>query len=188
MNDNATFPFNRLFALVRTDGDDKRDDKGTRAGLRCLLSGIQRRHVIGQMAMGQIGAGGFVGHVVGETVAGLFARHPKHDETLRNFGTTCRRIRDTQSSSTDETAAFDSHFRRLLSARTREEACDQVKRIARMAEAKGIPINYKSLFFDLQGWETEWKGMVPRQWWTRAYFNAASSEDTTQPPAPPSNE
>jgi CRISPR type I-E-associated protein CasB/Cse2 len=184
MNETPQFPFDRLFALKRKTGDETHDDKGTRAALRGLLHDDVKRKVQGQMAMGRIGAGAFVGDLVAETVAGLFGFHPMQDASFRNFGATCRRIRDSQSSKLEEAAPFDSHFRRLLSARTNEEACEQVRRIAHHAASKEIPINYENLFFDLKGWDSEFRGMLPRQWWTRTYFHAASTEDQSQPTEP----
>lgn len=188
MNEPPQFPFDRLFALKRTSGDETYDDKGTRAELRGLLHDDVKRKAQGEMAMGRIGAGAFIGKVVAETVAGLFGFHPMHEASLKDFGATCRRIRNAQSSNIEEPAPFDSHFRRLLSSRTAEEACEQVRRIARHAASKDIPINYQKLFFDLDGWDREFKGLLPRQRWTRTYFHAASDEDQPQPAEPTSDE
>ncbi|MGI8602088.1 MAG: type I-E CRISPR-associated protein Cse2/CasB [Verrucomicrobiales bacterium] len=177
------FPFHALYQLTERKGRDgqPRDDKGTRAALRRLLSDTRRSKAVGWMALGALGAGSFADDPVAETVAGIYGLHPKpsHDKEF-NFGATCRKLREKKSKDFSEPHPFDNHFRRLLGARTQGDACKVVQRIARMAEAEGIEINFERLFYDLCRWEDDW----PRRNWTRAYFRTPQPEDDSEITAP----
>jgi len=117
-----------------------------------------------------------------KTVAGLYGLHPKHSDKAGNFGNTCRKLavaidpKASPGTTAGEKNPFNQHFRRLLSCRTRQDICIAIRRVARHAKSKDIPINYSRLFYDLHYWSNE-----SRMKWTRSYFGtqdlAAASED-----------
>jgi CRISPR system Cascade subunit CasB len=99
-----------------------------------------------------------------ETVAGLFAYHPRVTNT-GNLGTTCRLL-------AADSNTFDGRFRRLLSC-DRDEICQRLRPVVLAAKARGIAVNYERLFSDLHYWSDRVKAS-----WAREYWGAPESEAT----------
>jgi CRISPR type I-E-associated protein CasB/Cse2 len=156
--------------------------RGTRAALRRLSRATPSARAVGIAALGSIAAGDYVGNIVAETLAYCFAEHPKHyraeegSKHRHDFGSTCQAIRFEQTKSFSEDAAFDSHFRRLLGCRTKEDVCAQVRRLVSMAVSVGAPINYFKLANDLHYWEY---GQT-RNYWARSYYRDPKKDSTAE--------
>jgi len=102
-----------------------------------------------------------------ETVVGLWAADPdSHSERAGNFGASCRRLRIDHES-------FDVRFRQLIDCNTREELCEKIVGIALAMLAKGIGINYDTLFDDLKFYGNGGVDRV-RTNWAQAYWGERS--------------
>ena len=71
-------------------------------------------------------------------------------EKFGNMGDTLRAI--ALGHGKDGLASFESRFRRLLSCRLPEEVCQQLTGIFQAAKQKGVPINFRKLYWDLIHW------------------------------------
>jgi CRISPR type I-E-associated protein CasB/Cse2 len=91
-------------------------------------------------------------------VASLFGHNPRNsNERYRNIGNVCREIADTP---VDD--ASERRFLALLQA-DRPELKVGLYRMAKMADRKGLAINYTQLFWDIENWDDP-KGNVQKQW------------------------
>ncbi len=154
-----------LSTLLSRTGERHR---GLHAALRKLLSDATRPQAWPAMASAGLAQG--IGNPAAETVAGLFGLHPMNNgDPGWNFGATCRAIaRKSEGKIEDEDHPFHKHFRRLVSCRTTEEACEVVRRLGRVARSREVPINYTLLLRDLRCWNQPWV----RESWARTYFAA----------------
>ncbi len=113
-----------------------------------------------------------IGHPVYETVAGCFAHH-RHkdscpdDSRLKNFGATCREIAESRDDQPDkdDNRRFDARFRRLLACDTKEEVCEVVRQIIRLARSSDVKVNYRGLFRDLWWWNKRTKTEWAKEYW-----------------------
>jgi len=139
-----------------------REDRGAMANLRCALAPNRRFR-----AWPLLARMGCIDNRAIETVAGLFAFHPA-DESIGNFGVTCRHIANhSNSRREDGTSTFDHRFIRLLSC-NQAELCLRLRPLVFTAKAREIPISYEELLRNLFGWDTnDWI----RIRWAQAYWD-----------------
>lgn len=101
-----------------------------------------------------VGLGGDIGQP-GESVfvdiAALFASHPE-ESNARNFGETCRSIALADSSDRTLPESYERRFRRLLACGEIADLSGQLRSWVRLADSKGVGVNYESLFADLWNW------------------------------------
>ena len=64
---------------------------------------------------------------------------------------------------------YETKLRRLLNCSSTEELCDLAVGVCRMAAAKGIPVNCRQLYFDLNGWDDPDRREKTRVNWTIQY-------------------
>lgn len=153
-----------------------KNDRGLMADLRCVLVDGKKQRA--WPALHRI-------HVriednVKSFVAGLYATHPE-EAGNGNFGTTCKQLEarpDSGAKGEDKLTPIERRFQHLLAAEAGEELFSRVVRLALMAKAKGVPVNYEQLIEDLE----------PRHWefvrrkWASAFWNAnAASEEGGAP-------
>jgi len=132
-------------------------DRGLLADLRCALTPTRRPRAWPYLArFGVIGSDAFV---IYETIGALFSHHPA-TSAEGNFGDTCRKLRGDHES-------FDLRFRRLLACENRDEACERIVPVVLAAKAKGVTVNYETLFADLWFWSDRVKTR-----WAQAYWGA----------------
>jgi CRISPR system Cascade subunit CasB len=143
------------------------NDRGAMADLRCALSPAKRAR-----AWPLLAPVGGVGNTITETVAGLFAWHPRESHS-GNLGTTCRLL-------AAENSTFDARFQRLLSC-DREEICGRLRPVVLAARPRGIPINYEELFADLWYWGTRVKERWAREYWGAPAVEEAAVEVEPEP-------
>ena len=160
-----------------------RDDRGKLAALRRGLSSNPQMHVDAWPVVA--GLGGEIGpDSVFTAVAALYATHPEESKA-RNFGETCRRI--AQGDGKEIIESFERRFRRLLACGDTADVVDQLRSWVRLADGKGVGVNYESLFADLRGWR--WYADDIRVQWARSFWQSGevSPEETataaTQPAA-----
>jgi CRISPR system Cascade subunit CasB len=135
----------------------RRDDRGMMANLQCIL--VENKRHRAWPALSRLGVP--IKARYSSFIAGLYAMHPA-ETSNGNFGNTCKAIeqRRNESQSTDsKLTATERRFQHVLAAE-REEVCDRVLRMARMAKALDVPINYEQLETDLIRWgdkvKTDW--------------------------------
>jgi CRISPR system Cascade subunit CasB len=136
-------------------------DRGAMADLRCALNPARRYRSWPLLA--RIGG---VDDPIYETIAALFALHPK--KTSRgNLGTTCREL-------AVEHTTIEARFRRLLACDP-DEISSRLHPIILTAKAKGVPINYEQLFVDLRYW-----GDRTRTRWATEFWGGTQPEEQTE--------
>lgn len=96
-----------------------------------------------------------------------------------NMGDVLRKIAEGDSKGEKGLETFNRRFRRILSASTGEELCNLLPGIIRTAERKGVPIDFKRLFWDLISWEKkdiklEWASAF---WRTKSQDKKGDVED-----------
>ncbi len=113
-----------------------------------------------------------IGNPVYETVTGCFAHHRSKewcpdDPNMKNFGATCRKIAESRDDQPDknDSRRFDARFRRLLSCDTRNDACEVVRQLVRLARSSEVKANYRVLFLDLWWWGKRTKTEWAREYW-----------------------
>ena len=78
-----------------------------------------------------------------QTVCAAFATHPENARK-GNLGATMRKI---------DMATIEGRFKRLLTCDTTAELCERIPAVIRAAKAKGIPVDYQLLYWDIRNWE-----------------------------------
>lgn len=143
--------------LERLRVHKQKDDRGMMANLRCIL--VNNRKHRAWPALGRLGVP--IKDNYQSFIAGLYALHPEEDPT-GNFGKTCKTIeqrRNESQGSDTKLTPTERRFQHILAAE-RHEVFDRVMRMARMAKAQNVPINYGLLERDLRYWDdkvkTEW--------------------------------
>lgn len=130
---------------------DLENNRGAKADLRCALTDTRRHR-----AWPWLGTVGGIDNPIIETIAGLYAYHPKEVKE-GNIGTTCQSLRTKHNS-------FDMRFRRLLACE-REELGDHLRAVILAAKAKDVPVNYRQLLIDLIVWSERVKARWAKEYW-----------------------
>lgn len=109
------------------------------------------------------------------TIAAGFAVLKGSNPRAGNMGATLRRIAvEGRQNTSDALKSFDGRFRRLLVCRTAEEVCERMPGVLRVAEQKGISVDFKSLFWDLICWQSDKRDV--RVEWASAYWGAGGKK------------
>lgn len=74
--------------------------------------------------------------------------------------------------------SYEGKLRRLLNCSSATELCDLVVAIVRMADAKGVTVNCRQLYFDLNGWDDCEKREKTRVQWTKDFYRFEKENDT----------
>lgn len=165
-----------LFSFLRKCRE--RDDRAALANLRCAL-----RKNLKQRAWPLLARFGGIEDAfkecdhearVVQTVAGLYATHPK--ETQEGcFGVTCRKLmRDNERlADPKDVGPIARRFQHLLSSE-RDEICGRVVRIVLRMKAQDIPVNYSELFEGLLYWGDKVKNRWAGGFWDVLELEEAS--------------
>lgn len=145
-----------------------RHDRGQMAALRRGLSPttVMDAWPVVVLLGGDIGS---PGESVFVDIAALFASHPEESKA-RNFGETCRAIALSDASQKAIPDSYERRFRRLLACGDTADVVGQVRSWGRLAAAKGVGINYESLFADLWNWR--WYAGDIRVSWARGFWHS----------------
>lgn len=167
----------RLLKFLRECRD--RDDRTTLANLRCALRNNLKHRAWPILAR----FGGIDDHMkeydhhakVVQTIAGLFATHPKETSDA-NFGLRCRGLMrdDEKLYDPKDVGPVARRFQHLLSSE-REEICDRVIRFVLRMKAEDIPVNYEELFDDLLYWRDKFKAK-----WAGNFWGALNMEEVVE--------
>jgi CRISPR type I-E-associated protein CasB/Cse2 len=150
-----------LRRTIRPYGPDGPIDRGAAARLRALLSESTAHR--GWPDLAAIAGANQLGDPVCQTVAALYALHPKERAT-GDFGTVCRELADGE-------AAFEPRFMQVLRARAKGAACRAITPVVRRAASQDLPIPWRLLFLDLRRW-----GQPVRLRWAQTYYNAPATD------------
>ena len=177
MNDNETkeWPIDRFLQWVAEVV--RKDDRGTLAELRRGLSATTQdqawEHLIPYCAdFDENASHRVVWCTIGGLAATLVPDGLASTEPWSNLGTTMRAI--AKGADNDEQKAlksFEPKFRRALSCGDTESLCELVAGIGRTAAVKGVPVNLKTLFWDLWSWDDPDKREAARLRWAKQYFH-----------------
>ncbi len=100
-----------------------------------------------------------------QTVAGLFAHHPKNANT-GNFGRLCYQLLDSdekQKMAKGESGPISRNFQYALAANG-DEIFARIKRLVLRAKRDEIPVNYVQLTQDLLNWNSYKKEKIKLAW------------------------
>ena len=113
------------------------------------------------------------------TVAACFGFHPEHTDE-GNFGTTLNRVACSRQGAENPLEAFEPRFRRILSASTVQDICQQLRSLVQLAKGSNVPINYVQLLNDLLCWEQNSREIKIQ--WAASYY-AGSGRAAEEAPA-----
>ena len=96
-------------------------------------------------------------------------------ERIGNMGATMRKLAvgDNTKEADASLNSFKARFHRLLTCRIAEELCLHLVPVVRAAQAKGVPVDVRRLFWDLRKWETH----NIRLEWAQGYWGVPKGED-----------
>ncbi len=97
-------------------------------------------------------------------IAAGFACHKKVTSS-GNFGLVIKKIATADEKGTDGLKTFEARFRRLISCDKAEELCERLPPIIKLAEKKGIPVNFVALYNDLKYWNNDKKIKWAADFW-----------------------
>jgi CRISPR system Cascade subunit CasB len=154
----------RLMAFLHRN----KEDRGVMADLRCGFSPAKEHRAwphIAQLCRLELPWS----RIPVQTVCAAFATHSDNAKT-GNMGTAMQKIAGKNK---DGLASFEKRFQRLLSCDTKEELCDHLPAVVRMAKAKGIPVNYRQMYCDICWWEVS--DIKVR--WASSFWGVAGGEE-----------
>jgi CRISPR system Cascade subunit CasB len=117
-----------------------------------------------------------------QTVAGLFAHHPKNASN-GNFGSLCHQLLDTdekQKIAQGESGPISRHFQYALAANG-EEIFPRVRRLVLRAKRDEIPVNYIQITKDLLGWRSSFKKERIKLAWGKAFWKVNTESEGEKP-------
>jgi CRISPR system Cascade subunit CasB len=140
-----------------------RDDRGMMANLRCIL--VDNKKHRAWPALNRLGVP--IKDEIQSFIAGLYALHPE-ETSIGNFGTTCREIENKRGETLgkdNKLTPTERRFQHVLVAE-RDEICSRVLRMAHIARALNVRINYSQLASDLKDWGDDTKTKWAAEFWT----------------------
>jgi|GEM_PF-345048 len=158
--------------------NDRSEDRGIMADLRCaLVEGKTHR------AWPYLGYIGGIGRNHKErtvqTIAGLFANHPKTTHE-GDFGIMCRKLLGDEERKKLDTAEgvgpITRRFQHLLAAEG-EEIFDRVIRFVLRAKSEEIPVNYAELYASLNYWQWPDSADRVKTDWAKSFWTPQAHEE-----------
>lgn len=155
----------------------RQEDRGLMAALRCIL--IKNKKHRAWPALHRLGVVIDDGRSPLPFIAGLYAKHPKETNS-GNFGDTCKTIqkrRDEKDGEDNKLTPTERRFQHLLAATDRNELKNRVLRMALMAKAQDVPINFEQLANDMKYWNDRTKIEWASSFWAQG--KASEEEETS---------
>jgi len=156
----------------------KRDDRGTLAELRRGLSETTQsqawEHLIPFCPDFENDDHRTIWCNIGGLAAILVPDGLASSEPWNNLGTTMHALAKGSGDGDEAKAlkSFEPKFRRALSCDDVHSLCQIIGSVGHAAAAKSVPINLKSLFWDLWGWDDLCKREETRLRWAKQYFRS----------------
>lgn len=105
--------------------------------------------------------------------AGLFKT-----EGWENMGMVMRHIMNADGKADESRVrTYETKLRRLLNCTSTVELCDLVIGVVRQAAAKGVTVNCRQLYFDLNGWDDQEKREKSRVRWAQDFYRVEREQD-----------
>ena len=172
MDEQKDYPIDRFLQVVA----QAKDDRGYLAELRRGLSETTQEqaweHLIPYCADFDTNvAHRAVWCAVGGLAALLIPDRLVSSEPWSNLGTTIRAIaKGNEGDDATALKSFEPKFRRLLSCGETGALCELIVGIGRTAAVKGVPMNLRSLFWDLWNWDNPDIREEIRLKWAKQYY------------------
>lgn len=123
--------------------------------------------------------------VIGGLAANLVDAGLLKTEGRENMGTVMRLVMhadgkaDESRMKKDESRmkTYETKLRRLLNCDSTVELCDLVIGVVRLAEAKGVAVNCRQLYFDLNRWDDPEKREDIRIHWAQDFYRVEQEQD-----------
>ena len=98
-------------------------------------------------------------------------------EGWENMGSVMRQIMSADGE-VDESRmkTYETKLRRLLNCTCTVELCELVIGVVRQAEAKGVSVNCRQLYFDLNGWDDPEKREKSRVRWAQSFYHVEQDQ------------
>jgi CRISPR system Cascade subunit CasB len=151
------------------------DDRGMMANLRCAL--VENKKQRAWPVLSRFGID--IKDNVAVLISGLFATHPNKENSIGNFGATCKAIeqkRGDKRGDDNKLTPTERRFQHLLSAQGGAELHDRVVRMVLMAKSQNVPVNYDQLKKDLYSWNDRTKIEWATAFWTPGVVPATEEE------------
>jgi len=166
--------------ILRKKGEDQREDRGLMATLRCYL--VASKKYRAYSALYRLGIS--IDSEPESLAAALYAMHPMHNGSLKNFGTTAlliereRKKKDNKITENKNLTPTERKFQHLLSAEPGKELHERIIRFVMLARAEEIPINYEQLQKGLMFWNKRTRCEWAMEFWKIS--KPQSNEDESQ--------
>lgn len=152
----------------------KRSDNGALADLRRGFSAATENRAWPYLA-GWCDLTDFRERIIWQTLAAGFAVLKHTDSKAGNMGATLRNIAISGAKDKKEALkSFGGRFRRLLTCHEAKDVCERLPGVFRMAEQKGVRVNFRSLFWDLVCWRSDKRDVKVE--WAAAYWNVLNEK------------
>lgn len=158
------------------------DDRGYLARLKRGLAEGTEDQAWGILAVQHFNFSDVVKRKVWTTIGGLAATLMDagllKTEGWENMGTVMRRIIHADGKADESRVkTYETKLRRLLNCTSTIELCDLVIGIVRLAEAKGVAVNCRQLYFDLNSWDDPKKRENSRVHWAQDFYRVEQEQD-----------
>lgn len=162
------------------------DDRGYLARLKRGLADGTEDQAWSTLAVQHFDFSNAVKRKVWATVGGLSATLMDagllKTEGWENMGTVMRHIMNADGKADESRIrTYEAKLRRLLNGSSTVELCDLVVGIVRLAEAKGVAVNCRQLYFDLNGWDDLEKREKIRVRWAQDFYRVEQEKDKQMP-------
>ena len=157
------------------------DDRGYLARLKRGLADGTEDQAWGILATQKFDFSNAVKRKVWATVGGLSAvlvdAGLLRTEGRENLGAVMRHLMNVDGKADESRRrTYEAKLRRLLNCTDAVELCDMVVGVVRQAEAKGVAVNCRQLYFDLNGWDDPDKREKSRVRWAQAFYRGDGQE------------
>lgn len=99
-------------------------------------------------------------------------------EGRENMGAVMRQIMNADGKADENRMrTYETKLRRLLNCTSTVELCGLVVCVVRQAEAKGVAVNCRQLYFDLNGWDDSEKREKSRVRWAQSFYRDEQDQD-----------
>ena len=116
--------------------------------------------------------------VIGGLAANLVDAGLLKTEGRENMGTVMRLVMHADGKADESRMkTYETKLRRLLNCDSTVELCDLVIGVVRLAEAKGVAVNCRQLYFDLNGWDEPVKREKYRVSWAQNFYRVEQEQD-----------
>jgi CRISPR system Cascade subunit CasB len=148
-------------------------DRGSNAALRRFWSPATRHYaypILGRLSVADPRRPDAI-------TAALYAINPNHATGGLSVGKACLKLAGG-SMKADGFESFERHMRRLLASDDLVETGDQLYRVFKRMERKGISLDFNKLLWDLRNWAKKSEDVKTR--WAMDFWQAPAEQNQTE--------